>query len=109
MTTGERGARARGMLGLDHLPFYAADLGTLTDAFEALGFQVSPRGAYRVPGDAAAVFPNRCVFTRRGWFDLLLDDTATAGAVRGPAACLFRTDSLDTAAAALAGMRTTPP
>ena len=59
------------MLPLDHLPFRNPDLTKLAAAFEALGFTVSPPGAYTSADVPDARWVNRCVFLKRGWFDLL--------------------------------------
>ena len=97
------------LLPLDHAPFTAANLAPLTAAFEAIGFTVSPPGAYTSPEFPEARWPNRCVFLRQGWFDLLQSAQADPTAPAGPGACLFRTSDLDAAMAAMAGLSTRPP
>ena len=96
------------MLPLDHLPFTATDLAPLTAAFEALGFTVSPPGAYTSPDFREARWPNRCVFLRQGWFDLLQSAEADPAAPARPGGCLFRTDDLDAVLADFAALRTRP-
>lgn len=86
------------MLPLDHLPFPTPDLEGLAQALGRLGFTVSPRGRYTQPD--GAVFPNRCVFMGKGWFDLLQAGEAPAG-VR-PHGCLFLTHDLEATRADLA-------
>jgi hypothetical protein len=97
------------LLPLDHLPFNAADLAGLAQAFETLGFTVSPRGAYTSPDQPGARWPNHSVFLRAGWFDLLREPSLSADALLVPRACLFRADDLAAAARALAPLRTTTP
>jgi hypothetical protein len=77
------------MLPLDHLPFPTPDLEGLADALRRLGFTVSPPGRYSEPD--GAVWPNRCVFTLKGWFDLLQADQAPAEVL--PRDCIFLTDA----------------
>ena len=96
------------MLPLDHLPFPTGDLDALGQAFETLGFVVSPRGAYTSPETPDASWTNRGVFMRKGWFDLLHSPEALAAAPVSPRAGLFLTDDLDAAAASLDGFRTRP-
>ena len=95
------------MLPLDHLPFRTPDLTKLAAAFEALGFTVSPPGAYTSADVPDARWPNRCVFLKRGWFDLLADPVAEP-VTPGPGGCLFRTDDLDATLAGIQGLRTRP-
>lgn len=92
---------------IDHLPFYGPDLDRLAGAFQALGFTVSPHGAYVDPaGDGR--WPNRSVFLQAGWFDLLLAPEAPADAACEPKACLFRVDEAALRAAATGALRTDP-
>ncbi len=97
------------MLQLDHLPFTTGDLAALTDAFQRLGFVVSPRGAYTSPETPDANWSNHSIFLRKGWFDLLHNPKAAADAGASPGGCLFLTDDLETALGALEGLRTRPP
>lgn len=85
---------------VDHLPFPTPDLEGLAEALRRLGFTVSPRGRYLDP--AGAVYPNRCVFTNNGWFDLLQADEAPAKVL--PRGCLFLTDDLEAARERLAAL-----
>lgn len=97
------------MLPLDHIPFPSPDLAGVASAFTALGFTVSPPGAYTAPAEPDARWPCRCVFLAEGWFDLLhAPQGAADGRVR-PAAALFRTDDLEVAAAKFQDMRLQPP
>jgi hypothetical protein len=95
------------MLSLDHLPFRAKDLDRLQAAFEALGFTVSTPGAYTSPDFPEARWANRCVFLRKGWFDLL--EELQAEPVASPGGCLFLTDDLDRAHKRLSDLRTGEP
>lgn len=97
------------MLPLDHVPFPGPDLAATAAAFAALGFTVSPQGAYVVPGEAEARWPCRCVFMAEGWFDLLQTGQAAADGRVRPGGALFRTDDLDAAATRLGDMRLHPP
>jgi hypothetical protein len=97
------------VLPLDHLPFPTRDLSQLASAFEALGFTVSPPGAYSSADFPRARWPNRAVFLRTGWFDLLQDDGLDPGIPSAPRACLFRTTDLDVSAKAFADVRTEAP
>jgi hypothetical protein len=96
-------------LPLDHLPFNAAELAGLAQAFGTLGFTVSPRGAYTSPSQPAARWPNHSVFLRAGWFDLLQEPSLPTDALLAPRACLFRAGDLAAAAQALSPLRTTTP
>lgn len=95
------------MLPLDHIPFQGPDLSALADAFAALGFTVSPACSYTSPDYPDARWNNRCVFMKRGWFDLLQAPGAPAAV--GPGGALFLASDLDAAAARLDGMRLAPP
>jgi hypothetical protein len=97
------------MLPLDHIPFQSADLPRLGKAFEALGFTVSPAGAYTSPDFPQARWPNRCIFLRQGWFDLLENSAGDPAVPVTPGACLFRTPDLEASAKAFADVRTEPP
>jgi len=97
------------MLPLDHIPFQSADLPRLGKAFEALGFTVSPTGAYTSPDYPEARWSNRCIFLRQGWFDLLENSAGDPTVPVTPRACLFRTSDLDAADQAFADVRTEPP
>ncbi|HEX2559353.1 MAG TPA: VOC family protein [Phenylobacterium sp.] len=88
------------MLPLDHLPFPTSDLEGLAEAMRRLGFTVSPRGRYVQPD--GAVFPNRCVFLKKGWFDLLQADEAPAEVL--PRGCLFLTGDVQATRVALADL-----
>lgn len=92
---------------IDHLPLYARDLDRLAGAFEALGFTVSPPGAYRDPAGGGE-WANRSVFLQAGWFDLLRAPEAPADATCEPKACLFRVDEAASRAAATGALRTDP-
>jgi hypothetical protein len=96
------------MLPLDHLPFRANDLAMLQAGFEALGFTVSPPGAYTSADVPEARWPNRSVFLKKGWFDLLVDPAAEPATIQGPSGTLFRTDDLDAALEAFGDMRCRP-
>src|SRR5579859_4794145 len=96
-------------LPLDHLPFPARDLFALGRAFEALGFTVSPPGAYTSADFPKVRWPNRAVFLRTGWFDLLQDEGIDPQAPSAPGACLFRTDDLDASARVFSDIRTEAP
>lgn len=93
------------MLRLDHVPFLSTSLTELGDAFAALGFTVSPPGAYVSPDFPKARWPTRGVFLRDGWFDL-----RSSAAVRrpGPFGCLFRTNDLEASGRDLADLQTRP-
>jgi hypothetical protein len=97
------------MLPLDHLPFRANDLTTLQAGFEALGFTVSPPGAYTSADVPEARWPNRSVFLNKGWFDLLADPSAEPDTIEGPSGGLFRTDDLDATLTTARDTRTRPP
>jgi hypothetical protein len=96
-------------LPLDHLPFRTRDLSSLRRAFAALGFSVSPPGAYTSADFPEARWPCRAVFLRTGWFDLLQDEGIDPRAPSAPGACLFRTHDLDASAKAFADVRTEAP
>jgi hypothetical protein len=96
------------MLPLDHLPFRANDLATLQAGFGALGFTLSPPGAYTSADVPEARWPNRSVFLNKGWFDLLLDPAAEPATIQAPGGALFRTDDLDAALEAVGDMRCRP-
>lgn len=101
-------APLRAMLPIDHIPFAGPDLDALASAFSALGFTVTPGCAYTSPEYPDARWANRSVFLRQGWFDLLHAREAPANTAVTPGACLFLSDDLDAAAAALADMRRLP-
>lgn len=91
------------MLPIDHLPFPGPDPEALARAFERLGFHVSPRGAYVSPEGGR--WRNRAIFLEQGWFDLLAEPQAAAGAA-APFAALFLASDLDAAALALEPVKT---
>ena len=97
------------VLPLDHLPFPTPDLARLRVAFEALGFTVSPPGAYTSADFPDARWPGHCVFLRKGWFDLLENPQVDRDAPVVPGGALFRTDDLDAALTAFADFRTLAP
>lgn len=90
------------MLPIDHLPFPAADVAALADAFARLGFTVTPVCEYVSPEGGR--WRNRCVVFEESWFDLLAEPLAPAGAA--PFACLFLAPDLDEAVAALGPVKT---
>jgi hypothetical protein len=96
------------MLTLDHLPFPGPDLAATAAAFAALGFTVTPPCAYISPDYPDALWNNRSVFLRRGWFDLLHTPQAPADTLVGPRGALFLTNDLDAASARFDGMRLHP-
>ena len=97
------------MLPLDHLPFPARDLSLLARGFEGLGFTVSPPGAYSSTDFPQARWPNRAVFLRTGWFDLLQDDGLDPDIPSAPRAVLFRTADLEASAKVFSDVRTEAP
>jgi hypothetical protein len=102
-------ARARAGLPLDHISFTTGGLSRLQRGFEALGFTVSPQGAYTSADFPDARWLNRAVFLREGWFDLLENSAIDAEAASAPGAALFRATNLDAAAKAFADVRTEAP
>lgn len=96
------------MLTLDHVPFDAADLDGLAQAWTRLGFTVSPRGAYTSPDAPAARWPCRCIFLASGWLDLHEVQSLPPGEVRGPNGVLYRADDLETARTDLAAAEPRP-
>jgi hypothetical protein len=80
----------------------------LGKVFEALGFTVSPAGAYTSPEFPNARWPTRCVFLRDGWFDLLEEGGADLAHPIVPIACLFRSPDIEVSAKAFADVRTAP-
>jgi hypothetical protein len=97
------------MLPLDHIPLQTADLSRLRDTFETLGFTVTPPGAYTSPDFPDARWPNRCVFLRQGWFDLLEAPGLDPAVPVTPRGALFRTDDLDAAIGTFSDLRMEPP
>ena len=97
------------LLPIDHIPFQGPDLDAIAQAFAALGFTVSPPGAYTSPDDPLASWANRCVFLASGWFDLLHVPSAASEAPVKPGSCLFLTDDLRQTERRLGEMRRHPP
>lgn len=94
------------MLPLDHLPFPSPDLQATAAAFAALGFTVSPPAFYTDDGDGR--WDTRCVFLRRGWFDLLHAPEAPANTAVAPRGALFLSHELAATIVALGDMRRLP-
>lgn len=94
------------MLPLDHLPFPGPDLEATAAAFAALGFTVTPPCFY--VDDGQGRWDNRCVFLRRGWFDLLHAPQAPANTAVAPRAALFLSHELAATIVALGDMRRLP-
>lgn len=91
------------MLPIDHLPFPGPEPDALACAFQRLGFHVSPVGVYASPEGGR--WRNRAIFFEQGWFDLLAEPQAPAGAA-APFAALFLTSDLDLATLALGPVKT---
>lgn len=94
------------MLPLDHLPFPGPDLAATAAAFAALGFTVTPPAFYTDTGGGR--FDTRCVFLRRGWFDLLHTPQAPANTAVAPRSALFLSHELAATIVALGDMRRLP-
>jgi len=97
------------MSPLDHVPIPNRDLEEACQAFETLGFTITPPCVYTSPEQPGAEWRSRSIFFDQGWFDLQSAPGAPPGVSGAPASCLFRTDDLSDARTAFSDMRQTEP
>jgi hypothetical protein len=81
MHTADRQRPPPGALYVDHVSHFVPDLDAAADAFEALGFRVTPVSAQRTPAGPVGA-SNRCVMLDEGYLELLSPTHDTPAAQR---------------------------